>query len=58
MAIDIAYFLYIFGDIGANMLSCEQDAFTSSQFIHRLIRGGWGICTPDPKSKLLNESTW
>ena len=51
MTIDIAYFLYIFGANGANVIivSCEQDVSTSSLFIHRHIRGGCGICTPDPK---------
>ena len=30
-------------------MSCEQGVFTSSEFFHRHIMGGWGICTPDPK---------
>ena len=51
MTIDIAYFLYIFGHIGANMLKSRAMnkicPHLPNLFSH--IKGGWGICTPDPK---------
>ena len=61
MTIDIAYFLYIFGDNGANMLYSwtvnKMGWHLPNLFI--VILGVGGVFVPlAQKSKLLNEFTW
>ena len=61
MTIDIAYFLYIFGDNGANMLYLWAVNKMCSHFPNKftVIIGVGGVFVPlTQKSKLLNESTW
>ena len=61
MTIDIAYFLYIFGNIGANMLYSQG---VNNVCLHLLnlftvTLGLGGVFIPlTQKSKLLNEFTW
>ena len=61
MTIDFAYFLYIFGDKGANMLYSRAVKkiclYLPNLFIVILQVGG--VFVPlTPKSKLLNDSPW
>ena len=61
MAIDISYYLYIFGDNYANMILLLAVNKMRS-YLHNLftvILGVGGVFVPlIQKSKLLNESTW
>ena len=61
MTIDIAYFLYIFVDNGANMLYPRAVNKMCSHLPNLLtvILGMGGVFVPlTQKSKLLNESAW
>ena len=60
MTIDIDYFLYIFGDNGANMFYSWAVNKMSSHLpnLFTVILGVGGVFVPlTKKSKLLNEST-
>ena len=61
MTIDIAYFLYIFGHIGANMLKSRAVNKICPHLpnLFTVILRVDGVFVPlTQKSKLLNESTW
>ena len=61
MLIDIAYFLYIFGDNGANMLKSLSVNKMCSHLpnLFTVILGVGGVFVLlSQKSKLLNESIW
>ena len=61
MTIDIAYFLYIFGDNGANMLYLRGVNKVCSHLpnLFTVTLGVGGVFLPlTQKSKLLNEFTW
>ena len=61
MTIDIAYFLYIFGENGANMLYSRgvNNVCSHLSNLFTVILGAGGVFVPlTQKSKLLNEFTW